>query len=139
MIKRDYILRWTKELAKVLAKLMGKRVELQLEIIHQTYDELLELDLNELDQLPLEAVLPFLSGEKQLEGSQLNFLAEILSKHGELLLKNSDFFAGRRRLQEALLIFEFLDIQEAIYSFERQAGMEKIRQTIDKISVDGTR
>ncbi len=80
MIKRDYILRWTKELAKVLAQLMGKRVELQLEIIHQTYDELLELDLQTLEELPLEAVLPYLTEERQFDESQLTFLAEILYK-----------------------------------------------------------
>lgn len=132
MIKRDYILRWTQELAKVIARLLGKPPELQLEIIDESYLDLLDLDLKRLDDLPLEAVLEYLNHERQYHEDQLEFLAEMFYRHGQLLLESSQFHAGRRRLQGALLIFEFLDRQQAVYSLERQDRMQAIRQAIDK-------
>lgn len=125
-------MRWTQELAKVMARLLGKEPDLQLEIIANSYEELLELDLGLLDQLLPEALLPYLLEEKQYNEGQLEFLAEMLYQHGRLLMESTQFSTGRRRLQYALLIFEFLDARQDVFSFERQGRMQDIRQAIDK-------
>ncbi|MEZ4992046.1 MAG: hypothetical protein R2824_16610 [Saprospiraceae bacterium] len=131
MIKRDYILRWTKELAKVIARLLGKDPDLQLEIIREVYSDLLELEPDTLDPLPLEEIIPYLTRQKAYNEGQLEFLAEILFREGNLHLDQSQIHTGRRRLQEALLIFEFLDARQDIYSLERQHQMDAIRTTLD--------
>lgn len=133
MIKRDYILRWTQELAKVIARLLGKSPELQLEIMEESFEELLGLDIEKLDHLPPEDLLAYLTLEQQYNEGQLEFLAEILYRQGGLLLESSQNQLGHRRLQTALLIFELLDNQQDIFSFERQARMQAIREELDKI------
>ena len=133
MIKRDFILRWTQELAKVVARLLGKNVPLQLEIIHEVYDDLLDLDIRVLSELPLEAIINYLQEERKYNEGQMEFLAEMLYRHANLLQESSHFLIRRRRLQEALLIFESLEQQQDVYSLERHQRMAHIRQKIDEI------
>lgn len=131
MIKRDYILRWTTELAKVMARMLGKEPELQINIIREAYDELLGLDLTSLDDLTLDEIIPYLSDQRGFNEGQLEFLAEMLYQEGKLQLELSQISTARRRLQEALLIFEFLDTLQDVYSLERHERMSVIRYLLD--------
>lgn len=130
MIKRDYILRWTQELAQVLARLMGKKPELQLHIIRETYHELLSLDLATMEALQPDELIPYLTEQLEYNDGQLEFLAEMLYREGKIQLEQAQILSGRRRLQEALLIFEFLDAKQDVFSLERQQQMETIRSIL---------
>lgn len=120
-------------MAKVIARLLGKQPEMQLQIIQQSYEELLGLDIEKLDHLSPDHLITYLIREQQYDEGQLEFLAEMLYRQGELLLGSGQIHPGCHRLQCALLIFELLDNRQRIFSFERQARMQAIRQELDKI------
>lgn len=115
-----------------MARLLGKKPELQLEIIRQAYDELLELELEKLERLPPEELIPYLTHQQEYNEGQLEFLAEVLFQEGKIHLDQQQIPTGRRRLQEALLIFEHLDALQDIYSMERQDKMTTIRKALDQ-------
>ena len=85
MIQKDFILRWAQELAKVIARMLGKDPDESIEIIDEVLIELLKIDTQNLKRLKPEEVIPFLTEEKGLEVLQMDFLAELFAKRGELL------------------------------------------------------
>ena len=87
MIQRDIVLRWTKELAKVISKLMGKETREALGILEEVTLSLLKVDPEKLEKLPKEDLVLFLIEERALLVPQLEFLAELLLKKGEITTK----------------------------------------------------
>lgn len=136
MIQRDYILRWTKELAMVLARLMGKDPKQQIEIISEAYHGTLHFQPDELDDLPPDQWLPFLTLERQLHEGQLDFLAHLLAREADYYFSQQLNLKSRLKAQQAIYIFDYLDQQQAILSLERQAAvtrMEHILQTLEQL------
>lgn len=131
MIKRDYILRWTQELAKAIARLMGKETKEALDIIDDIFDDLLEFSPSELDDLPPESWWTYLTEEKGFHEGQLEFIAELLHRQGTLFHETGQLVESRRRLRQALHIFEQLDAQQEVFSFERQQQLADIRKLLE--------
>ena len=134
MIKRDHILRWTQELAKAIAKLMGVETLEALDIIDDIFDELLAFSPRELDRLPPEQWWSFLTEEKAFHEGQIEFLADLLHRQGTLLRKSGALVESRARLNQALHIFERLDREQAVFSFARQQQMTDIRTQLEDLT-----
>ncbi|GJM33083.1 MAG: hypothetical protein DHS20C18_20840 [Saprospiraceae bacterium] len=134
MIKRDHLLRWTQELAKVIARLMGKETLEALDIIDDIYDGVLEFSPSELDRIPPETWWTYLTIKKSFHEGQLDFLAELLYRQGTLLHKSSQLVESKARLQQALHIFERLDKEQAVFSFERQQQLVDIRKQLEDLN-----
>lgn len=135
MIHRDYILRWTKELAMVLARLMGKDPKQQIEIISEAYHGTLHFKPDELDDLPPDRWLPYLTLERQLHEGQLDFLAHLLGREAEYYFSQQLNDKSRLKAQQAIQIFDYVDQQQATLSLERQAAvtrLEHILQTLEQ-------
>lgn len=133
MLRRDYILRWTQELAKVIARLMGKDTREALGIMDEAYLELLKASPEELRSLPLDKLLDYLLVEKEFNAAQLEFVAGLMAREGELLYESGDFVQSQDRLARALLIFEHVEKELQVFSFERIGHLASIRQLITEI------
>ena len=130
MLRRDYILRWTQELAKVMARLLGKDLHAALPVIDEAYQAVLQTDPVTLRTVPPEQLLPFLQQEKGLNSGQLEFVAGLLAREGELLYESGDLVQSRDRLHRALLIFEHVEHTHEVFSFERQDRIAAVRKRI---------
>lgn len=130
MIKRDFILRWAQELAKVLATLLGKEPSLSLEILDEAYVDLLGFDPTLLNDIPEGEWMDYLTLDRQLNEGQLDFLAQLLAKEAEYRFLQQDMLFSRLKCQQALCIFEYLEITQGIFSFERQEVMGKLQRIL---------
>ena len=133
MIQRDYILRWTKELAMVLARLMGKDPKQQIEIISEAYSGTLHFKPDELDDLPPDRWLPFLTLERQLHEGQLDFLAHLITREAEYYFSQQLNDKSRLKAQQAIRIFDYLDQLQATLSLERQAAVNKLENILNTL------
>ena len=132
MIRKDIVLRWTQELAKVIAKILGKETQEALNIIEEAYKELLFLDPKVFDQLPNDQILDFLIQEKQLNIEQLTFFAGLLAKEGELLHQIGEFTIARNKLEKALIIFDHIERHHELFSFDRQNTINTIKNLLNQ-------
>lgn len=137
MIKRDYILRWVQELSKVMAKMIGKDSKETLELLDNTFDELLQLDAKALRDTPKDKLIDYLVNERDFDLAQLEFIAELLllqaSKIGDLQSPTADFTNRRDKLEKALIIFEHVESMQDIFSLERQSKKIKIRKALAEL------
>lgn len=136
MIKKDYIERLTQQIAMVFAKLMGKELKESLDIIDEAYNEWLKLDASFIDSLDEEELLEELLNTKGLHIHQLEFLAELLTKEGEILFNENQLSKSKDKLKKALILFRYVDNNQQLFSLERQATLVKLRNIIQKIEDD---
>lgn len=130
MIKKDYIERLTQQIAALLAELMGKETKEALEIIDKAYDIWLKLSRKELLALGTNELFILLVEEKEMKAHQLELLAEMMTKEGEIYLKENDKDKAKLSLEKALRLFEFVDEAQQLYSMERQATMQHIKNQL---------
>lgn len=134
MIQKDYILRLTEELAKVLAQLIGKNTDAALEMLDEAYQHYLKMDRAFLDSLPPDEFLHILTQKHQLHVNHLELLAELLAEEGRLLYKGERLVESKNQIQKALLIFEYLDDHQGLYSFERVLKIGELHKILAKIN-----
>lgn len=137
MIQKDYILRWVQELAKVMARMIGKDPKETLELLDTAFDELLQLDAKSLRDIPKEKIIDYLIKERGFDIPQLEFIAELLylqaTNMEALLAQPVDFADQRDKLEKALIIFEHVENNQDIFSLERQNKLAKIRSTLKEL------
>ena len=133
MLKRDIVLRWTQELAKVIGRLSGLDTGAAMPVLEEAYRALLKVEPERLRELPPEQVLSFLTEEKALNLGQLEFLAELLAREGTLLYESGELVQSRDRLAKALLIFGRVETEQEVFSFERQERMAGLRRRLDEM------
>lgn len=136
MLKRDIVLRWTQELAKVIARLSGLDIGEAMPVLEEAYRVLLKVEPERLRELPPEQVLSLLTEEKALNLGQLEFLAELLAREGTLLYESGALVQSRDRLAKALLIFGRVETEQEVFSFERQERMAGLRRQLGEMERD---
>ncbi|MEZ5041631.1 MAG: hypothetical protein R2828_17185 [Saprospiraceae bacterium] len=130
MIRKDYILRWAQELAKVLATLLGKAPDLSLDILDEAYRDLLAFDPNRLNDIPEGEWMDYLTLDRQFNEGQLDFLAQLIAKEAEFRFLQQEALSSRLKCRQALCIFEYLEVTQGIFSFERQEVMGKLQRIL---------
>ena len=137
MIKRDYILRWTQELAKVIARLIGKDPEEALELLDKSLEEQLQLDAKTLTAIPKDKLIDHLSDERGFDLAQQEFIAELLylqcKNLDHQLPEGQDFTSYKDKLEKALTIFEHVEKEQGIFSFERKSKMAHIHLKLEEL------
>ena len=114
----------------VLARMIGKDPKQQLEIISEAYHGTLHFQPDELDDLPPEGWIPFLTLERQLHEGQLDFLAHLVAREAEYYFSQQQLEKSRLKAQQALHIFEYLDELQATLSLERQAAVTQLEHIL---------
>lgn len=134
MIQRDYIQRMIDQLSQVLATLLKLNVPLEkIEFIQKAYLEYLKLDVEKLRAIQPENILHFLSKERQMQTGQLEFLAELLMKEGQLLVEIEAFDEAKNTLQKAQILFAEVEKEQQLFSLERLETLRMIQKLLDQI------
>ena len=63
----------------------------------------------------------------------IEILADLFSKEGELYFNEKQYLKSKIKLENALKLFDFVDRKKKVFSFERQATLQKISVLISKI------
>lgn len=132
MIQKDYIQRMIDALSKVLGQLMGMKPPKGLELIQEAYQEHLKIEGDWLDGLAEADLLDVLQKEKNLNVHQIEFLAELLAKEGELHLKMDNKAVAHSKLKKSLILFEFVEIESGEYSFERRMVIGNVEKMLEE-------
>ena len=136
MIQRkhsDFFERLTQDIARFFAVLIGKNIdEIEAEL-NVAYNEWLKLDRKSLDELDPQDLLPTLLDEINLEVDHIEVLADLFSKEGELYFNQKQYLKSKLKLQNAIKLFDYVDQEKQLFSFERQATLQKINDIIFEI------
>lgn len=130
MIQKDYIQRMIDSLSKVLGQLMGMKPPKGLELIQEAYQEHLKIEGDWLDGLAESDLLDILVNDKQFNVHQIEFLAELLAKEGELLLKIGEPTLANTKFRKALLLFDYVETESGEYSFERRTVISNVKNML---------
>jgi tetratricopeptide (TPR) repeat protein len=136
MIRKDHLLKLLQQLDEALKKISGLKhegnTESALEVVEQSYAKLLGIGIPDQED---EQFLNKLLGEKALEFDELNVLAHLLKEEGDLYFALDDHEKSLTKYHQALDVFEYLNKEEKVFSFEREAKiseiLERMRYTKD--------
>ena len=127
MIQKDYIERLTQQVAKVIARLIGKDWEQQLLVIEEVYNDWLPINRKDLMAKPPVDLLDWLVVEEELSVDELEAIADLLKFEGEQL---SNYEVSKDRLKKALLLLEYVDAHQDIYSMDRIYKIEQLKKKL---------
>lgn len=134
MIRKDHLLKLLQQLNEALKKIKSLKdegkTESALEVVDQSYMKLLELKASDLES---EQFPDKLLDEKSLEFDELNVLAELLKEEGDIYYSLPDHKKSLLKYNQALDIFDYLNREEKIFSFEREAKISMILERIKHI------
>lgn len=128
MIQKDYIERLTQQVAKVMARLIGKDWEQQLLVIEEVYKDWLPINRKDLiEKLPTD-LLDWLVVEEELSVDELEAIADLLKFEGERLNEHE---TAKDRLKKALLLLEYVDANQDIYSMDRIYKIGQLKKELE--------
>jgi hypothetical protein len=139
MQQEDYLKRQIDQLGrvlgKVLADLLGLKSTGQLtqgtEAASQTLKSAIGLDIGDLASIPALEFVETLQKSGKLNDDNLETLAEIML----IVAEDSDQPGADREYvkqlyERSLLLYEYLDQASSLYSYDRHARINRIRQVI---------
>ncbi|MFN5985103.1 MAG: hypothetical protein ACK476_15190 [Fluviicola sp.] len=133
MEERDYLKKQIDQMGQVFAKMLSSLLGLKnngqvnegLEMSNQTLKKELDFTIQELIDLPTDELIEYLTVQKNLTNENLDKLSEILLFHAE----NSQV-EKEKLYKRCLMIYEYLDSVESIYSLERQWKIQRIKNQL---------
>ena len=128
MIKRDIVLRWTQELAKVISKLLGKETEEALEIIDDALVDQLELDPSQLARMTQKELLNYLANDKQLSLPQIEFVGNLFYERAMQMQETKDIHEWNPYFAKAYTLLDHVQNNADTYSLDRQQKLKTIQQ-----------
>lgn len=108
----------------------GYEGDLAIEYCYEVYSERLKLDSDFLATLTPENILDKLLDEKKFNVHQFEFVAEILTKEGITLDKLNRKEESADKLNKALIIFNFVEEEQQLFSLERRLTIQQIKQIL---------
>lgn len=130
MHQRDYFLKLAQQFAKTLAKIVGLKEQGEIPkanaVIEEAYKDLFQLDRDTILQSDIEQLVTILQQENKLSNEQLEILAKLIYEDAEL---NKEF--QNDLYSKSLYILEYLNLQQRMYSFEREDLIKKIKALLE--------
>jgi hypothetical protein len=140
MYQKDYILRMIEMLGDLLAGIFGLVRKGDFteasEKLERIYYDMLKEDAAFFRSIPGEDLTRRLLEEHNYTNGHLEILAELFNAEAELQLAQGNHPGCIEFSEKALLLFEFIDIQQKTLSVERIDKMAAIRERIDKLRPD---
>jgi hypothetical protein len=138
MEQRDYLMRQVEQLGEVLAVMIGRLLgikqkgdaDLGLEELRQTYKSELDLDVEELINIPKEEIIENFLKKNKLMVHHLEKIAELLQVTGENLISYDRVNDGNNVLEKSLYILEYLQTTSKAYSMNREMKIEFLKQML---------
>ena len=135
MFQRDYILRLVEQMAQLVAKLIGLDPEKALEVIDENFTEWLGFGADYIDDIPADQLLDVLINKNNLNVNQLEFLAELLGKQGLAYIEMQQNLTAKDKLNKSLIIFDFVDEQQGLFSLERMNTLSSLKKHLKNITI----
>lgn len=134
MEQHDYLQRLIEQLGRVLGKvssyLLGLKnrgqIEEGIEITSQALKGELDLDIQELTDIPADNFIETLKAKKSINNENLNKLADILF----FIAENGQDKGKKELYEKCLTIYEYLEKSESVYSIIRQGKIERIKNVL---------
>lgn len=134
MEQRDYLEKQIEQLGKVLGELFVKITGLGsqgkssegLELVDAVLNENLDLNIQELLDMPEKDFILTLEKIHLLNNTNLEMLADIFVD-----LAQKDALREQNLLARALLIYEYLEKSNRTFSFTRNQKIEKVKQVLN--------
>ncbi len=132
-MEQDYLKRQIDQLGKVLGKILAEILRLKKQgnvsdvvlVSHQMFKSELDLDIDEILNIPYSDFAERLVAEYDFNNNTLNKLADIL-----LSLAEGNAYKREVIHSKCIQIYEYLDKTERTFSFDRQAKIEQIRENL---------
>ena len=137
MYEKDYILRMIEMFGELLRGIIGliRKGEYNKasEQIGRVYYDILKEDASFFRTIPEEELTNKLLLEHNYTNGHLEILAELFNAEAELSLAQGNKSGSIEYSRKSLILFEFIDADQKIYSLERINKMESIRKRIDTL------
>jgi hypothetical protein len=138
MEQRDYLMRQIEQLGQVLAQmlawLLGIRKKgggsLELEELERTYKSELDIDIEELIQIPVGDIIPFLKSKKEYFENHFEIMADILHETALNYFRHKRSQEGKKLLRKAIIILEYLQSSSKNYSMDRLLKIENFNKIL---------
>ena len=133
MIRQDFIIKQINQLGQVLARLLSDlqglknsgQINAGLEITNQTLKNELDLDVQDLIDIPTDNFIDTLTDQKNITIESLEKLAEIL-----VLIADNNHEDSQIMYQKCVLIYEYLEKAEDSYTLHRQWILQRIKKEL---------
>jgi len=133
MEQQDYLKKQIDQLARALGRIFSDLLRLKnkgqindgIEIANQTLKGELNLDIQDLLEIPAEKFMSTLRTQKNLTNDSLEKLAEIL-----LLIADKEQDNNKKIHEKCLTIYEYLEKVENAYSLDRKWKIERIKNIL---------
>lgn len=138
MIQRkhsDFFERLTKDIARLIATLLGYNIEEAEEQLAIAYNEWFGMDRSTIDKMSTEELMSELIDNSNMEVNHLELLAELFAKEGKWYFDCKQYLKSKRKLEKALKLFDFVDREKQLFSFERQLTLQHIKSSIQTIDL----
>jgi hypothetical protein len=137
MYEKDYILRMIEMFGELLRGIIGliRKGEYNKasEQIGRVYYDILKEDASFFRTIPEDELTNKLLLEHNYTNGHLEILAELFNAEAELSLAQGNKSGSIEYSRKSLILFEFIDADQKIYSLERINKMESIRRRIDNL------
>lgn len=133
MEQQDYLKKQIDQLGQALAKIFSVMLGLKnngqinagIEITNQSLKNEIDLDIENLLDIPTEDFINTLITQKNITNDNLDKLAEIL-----LLIADNGQLDNKKLYEKCLTIYEYLEKVENIYTLNRQWKIERIKNVL---------
>ena len=138
MYQKDYILRMIEMLGDLIAAVFGlvRKGHFQQanENLERIYYDMLKEDAAFFRSIPKEDLTHDLLEKHNYTNGHLEILAELFNAEAELAAAQGNQKGCLEYSEKALLLFEFIDLQQKTLSLERLDKMTLIRDRITKLT-----
>lgn len=136
MEQRDYLQRQIDQLGQVLGKVVAYLLGLRsgsiptvgIEYANQTLKHEIDVDMNLLQSVNIDKLIPFLTIEKGFNEQNLDLLLEILLKIADTMKRDDP--KCEPLYKRCLVICEYLDATSQTASFDRKLKKERMKANI---------
>lgn len=136
MFSQDYIMRQIQQFIQVLNTILTQVLKIKQQndssdavaYTNQMFKDEFGFNIDELTEILNEQGITFLKKEKGFTNDHLNILADILYELGEIGFDHPESHEQSLSMfTQSLLLYEFIEKDEMIYSIDRNLKMTKIK------------
>lgn len=135
MYQKDYILRMIEMVGQLIAAILGKirkgEYDTAYRQLSNLYYDVLKEDAAYFRNIPENELTTSLLKNHNYTNGHLEILAELFSAEAELSIAENKNTSAITFLRKSLIIFEFIDSEQKIYSLERINKMEALRRKLE--------
>jgi len=133
MPKEDYLLKYLEKLSRVIAAMLGFRdkgfPEDGLHLADETYREMLDIDLDELELMPVELFIERVKKENY-NASYLQVLTQLTNETANTFSDLGNKEKALNFYNKCLHLYYLLNEKDKTFSFEREMIISELKQLI---------